>query len=112
MEKPAKVYLGWARKLSKMVHLSEELIWKSSTQVILADGELAQGGFLRRFRVVVVLEINADDLVALEAEVALVLCEGHRHLLLVVIVDDVQLGVAVCLHGLVTLVLVGERHRR
>ena len=44
--------------------------------MILADGELAKGGFLRRFRVVVVLEINADDLVALEAEVALVLLEG------------------------------------
>ena len=62
-----------------------------------------------RFRVVVVLEINADDLVVLEAEVALVLREGDRHLLLVVGVDDVQLGVAVGLH---VLVLIGERHRR
>ena len=49
---------------------------------------------------------------ALEAEVALVLHEGDRHLLLVVGVDDVQLGVVVGLHGLVSLVLVGERHRR
>ena len=77
--------------------------------MILADGELVEGGFLCRFRVVVVLEINADDLVVLEAEVALVLCEGDRHLLLVVGVDDVQLGVAVGLHALV---LVGERHGR
>ena len=57
--------------------------------MILADGELAEGGFLRRFRVVVVLEINADDIVALEVEVALVLHEGDRHLLLVIGVDDV-----------------------
>ena len=77
--------------------------------ISLADGELAEGGFLHRFRLVVVLEINADDLVALEAEVALVLREGDRHLLLVVGVDDVQLGVAVGLH---VLVLVGERHHR
>ena len=89
-----------------VAHLEEQ------HRVILADGELAEGGFLRRFRVVVVLEINADDLVALEAEVALVLREGDRHLLLVVGVDDVQLGVAVRLHGVVALVLVGERHRR
>ena len=39
--------------------------------MFLADGELVEGGFPRRFRLVVVLEINADDLVALEAEVAL-----------------------------------------
>ena len=77
--------------------------------MFLADGELAEGGFLRGFRLVVVLEINADDLVALEAEVALVLREGARHLLVVVGVDDVQLGVAVGLHALV---LVGERHGR
>ena len=38
---------------------------------------------------------------------ALVLREGDRHLLLVVGVDDVQLGVAVGLHFLE---LVGERH--
>ena len=76
--------------------------------MFLADGELAEGGFLHRFRLVVVLEINADDLVALEAEVALVLREGGRHLL-VIGVDDVQLGVAVGLHALV---LVGERHGR
>ena len=68
-----------------------------------------RGRFLRCFRLVVVLEINADDLVALEAEVSLVLREGDRHLLLVVGVDDVQLGVAVGLH---VLVLVGERHSR
>ena len=80
--------------------------------MILDDGELAEGGFLRSFSVIVVLEINADDLVALEAEVALVLREGDRHLLLVVGVDGVQLGVAVRLHGVVTLVLIGERHRR
>ena len=79
--------------------------------MILADGELVEGGFLRRFRLVVVLEINANDLVVLEAEVALVLCEGDRDLLLVVDVDDMQLGVSVGLHGLVTLVLIGKRHR-
>ena len=81
--------------------------------MFLADGELAEGGFLRRFRLVVVLEINVDDLVALEAEVALVLREGEgdRHLLLVVGVDDVQLGVVVRLHGVVALVLIGEYHR-
>ena len=79
--------------------------------MFLADGELVEGGFLHLFRLVVVLEINADDLVALEAEVALVLREGDRHLLLVVGVDDVQLGVAVRLHGVVALVLIGERHR-
>ena len=79
--------------------------------MILADGVLAEGGFLRRVRLVAVLEINADDLVALETEVALVLHEGDCHLLIVLCVDDVQLGVAVCLHGLVALVLVGERHR-
>lgn len=78
-------------------------------RVILADGELAEGGFLRRFRLVVVLEINVDDLVALEAEVALVLREGDRHLHLIVGVDDVQLGVAVGLHALV---LIGGRHHR
>ena len=40
---------------------------------------------------------------------ALVLREGDRHLLLVVGVDDVQLGVAAGLHALV---LVDECHRR
>ena len=89
-----------------VAHLEEQ------HRVILADGELAEGGFLRRFRVFVVLEINADDLVALEAEVVLVLREGDRHLLLVVGVDDVQLGVAVRLHDVVALLLVGECHRR
>ena len=49
---------------------------------------------------------------ALEAEVALILREGDLHLLLVVGVDDVQLGVAMRLHGVFALVLVGERHRR
>jgi len=57
-------------------------------------------------------QINPDDLVALEPEVVLVLLEEGLHLLLVIGVDDVQLGVAVRLHDVVALLLVGECHRR
>ena len=66
--------------------------------MILADGELDEGGFLIFAMVVGVLHINSDDLVALELEVSLVLLDGGRRLVQVVGVDHVQLGVAVGLH--------------
>ena len=66
--------------------------------MILADGELDEGGFLIFAMVVGVLHINPDDLVALEFEVSLVLLDGGRCLVQVVGVNHVQLGVSVGLH--------------
>ena len=66
--------------------------------MILADGELDEGGFLIFANVVGVIHINSDDLVVLELEVSLVLLDGGRRLMQVIGVDHVQLGVAVGLH--------------
>ena len=62
--------------------------------MILANGELDEGGFLIFAMVIGVLHINSDDLVALELEVLLVLLDGGRRLVQVVGVDHVQLCVA------------------
>ena len=66
--------------------------------MILADGELDEGGFLIFAMVVGLLHINSDALVAIELEVSLVLLDGGRRLVQVVGVDHVQLGVAMGLH--------------
>ena len=98
MEKPAKGVPGVGEEVVEDGAPFSGAQLEEQHRVFLADGELAEGRFLRCFRRVVVLKINADDLVALEAKVALVLREGDRHLLLIVGVDHVQLCVAVGLH--------------